>query len=498
MKTSTRSLASVALALPALASANKCKPYVDSESLQALVDIDDLVAGSQKLQDLADAHGGNRAFGSGGHNATVDYLVDTLTALDYYDVVKQPFTELFAAASGGVSINGASVEGNIMTYTPAGQVSGTLVQGNALGCTPGDYPAEAEGRVVIVSRGECAFSQKATSAKSAGAAGLIVYNSEPGPLSATLGSPFGEYAPSIGLSQEEGQRIVALLAEGEVTVDLDIDAIVEERVNYNVIAETKGGDHDNVLIVGGHSDSVQAGPGINDDGSGTIGVLDVAVSLSKFSVKNAVRFAFWGAEEFGKLGSYYYINQLNSSDTELAKMRAYLNFDMIASPNYMYAIYDGDGSAFGLVGPDGSDALEKDFEEFYEEKGLGHVPTEFSGRSDYAAFIENGIPSGGLFTGAEGLKTEAEAALFGGEAGVAYDINYHKVGDDIDNLNLEAYLVNTQCIAHSVAKYAMSWESLPSVDLTKRRWDADRAQFTKRETEHTHAHTGPCGGGVSK
>lgn len=262
MKTNARSLASVALALPALTGATKCKPYVDSESLQALVNIEDLVAGSQKLQDLADAHGGNRAFGSGGHNATVDYLVDTLTALDYYDVVKQPFTELFAAASGGVSINGASVAGTIMTYTPGGQAAGTLVKGNALGCAPGDYPAEAAGKVVIVSRGECPFSQKSTSAKSAGAVGIIVYNNEPGPLSGTLGTPFGNYAPSIGISQEEGQRIVALLAEGEVTVDLDIDAIVEERVNYNVIAETKGGDHDNVLIVGGHSDSVQAGPGI--------------------------------------------------------------------------------------------------------------------------------------------------------------------------------------------------------------------------------------------
>ena len=260
MKTNT--LASVALALPALASASKCKPYVDSESLQALIKIEDLVAGSQKLQDLADAHGGNRAFGSGGHNATVDYIVDTLTALDYYDVVKQPFTELFAAASGGVKINGEAVEGNIMTYTVGGKASGVLVKGNALGCAATDYPAEAAGKVVIVSRGECAFSQKSVAAKAAGAAGIIVYNNAPGPLSGTLGTPFGAYAPSIGISQEEGERIVALMAQGEVTVDLDIDAIVEERVNYNVIAETKGGDHDNVLILGGHSDSVQAGPGI--------------------------------------------------------------------------------------------------------------------------------------------------------------------------------------------------------------------------------------------
>lgn len=329
MKTNTRSLASVALALPALASASKCKPYVDSESLQELVKIEDLVAGSQKLQDFADAHGGNRAFGGGGHNATVDYLYDTLSALDYYDVVKQPFTELFARAEGKVSINDEALTVQPMTYTPGGKASGALVKGNNLGCAASDFPAEVEGKVAIVSRGECAFSQKSTSAKSAGAAGLIVYNNEPGMLSGTFGSPFGEYAPAVGISQEDGQRIVALLEEGEVTVDFDLDALVEERVNYNVIAETKGGDHDNVLILGGHSDSVYAGPGINDDGSGTIGVLNVAINLSKFSIKNAVRFAFWGAEEFGKLGSYYYVKQLNGSDTELAKMRAYLNFDMV-------------------------------------------------------------------------------------------------------------------------------------------------------------------------
>ncbi|KAI9151756.1 aminopeptidase Y [Paramyrothecium foliicola] len=489
--------ASIALALPALASASSCKPYVTTEDLQELVTLDDLLAGSQKLQDFADANGGNRAFGGGGHNATVDWLYDTLEATGYYDVVKQPFTEYFHTASATLDVNGAVDSVSTMTYTPPGTANRPVVAVSNVGCDAADYPAGVSGNIALISRGTCSFGQKALNAKAAGAVAAIIYNNAPGVISATLGTPLLDYAPTVGVSQEDGLAILAATQQGEVTADLVIDAISENRVNYNVIAETKGGDHDNVLVLGGHSDSVYAGPGVNDDGSGTVGVLVVAQALTKFRVKNAVRFAFWGAEEFGKLGSYYYVKQLNHSDTEIAKMRAYLNFDMIASPNYVYGIYDGDGNAFNLTGPPGSGAIEKEFEDFYELNGAAHVPSEFSGRSDYAAFIENGIPSGGLFTGAEVLKTEAEAALFGGEAGVAYDINYHKIGDDINNLNHEAYLLNSKSIANSVAKYAISWDSLAPVNMAERRWNADRAQHFARTGTHSHVHTGPCGGGDS-
>ncbi len=237
--------------------------------------------------------------------------------------------------------------------------------------------------------------------------------------------------------------------------------------------------------------------GTSDDGSGIIGILNVAKHLTKFRVNNAVRFAFWSAEEFGLLGSYFYIKSINGSETELAKVRAYLNFDMIASPNYVYAIYDGDGSAFNVTGPAGSDVIEKDFAAFFASHNTPSVPTEFSGRSDYAGFIENGIPSGGLFTGAEELKTEEEAKLFGGTAGVAYDVNYHKKGDTVENLALDAFLLNTKAIADSVAKYATSFSSLPAVEAKTRRWDADRARMMKRSVSshgHAHTHSGPCGG----
>jgi Zn-dependent M28 family amino/carboxypeptidase len=498
-KMKTNVAAAAALVLPALAGAD-AKPLVSSKALQNKIKLKDLMSGSQKLQDFANANGGTRVFGSGGHNATVDWLVESLEALDYYDVVKQPFTELFATGSAAITVDGAPLEANIMTYTPGGSGTGQLVKANNLGCAAEDYPVETEGNVAFISRGSCTFAQKSISARAAGAIGAIIYNNVPGSLSGTLGDPFQDYAPVVGIAQEDSVPLLEKLGAGEtVTVDFDVDAIVEERVNFNVIAETKGGDHDNVLVIGGHTDSVAAGPGINDDGSGTVGVLRVAEALAKFKINNAVRLGFWSAEEYGLLGSYYYVNSINGSETELAKIRAYLNFDMIASPNYIYGVYDGDGSAFNLTGPPGSAAIEKEFEDFFRNKGANSVPTEFSGRSDYAAFIENGIPSGGLFTGAEQLKTPEEAVLFGGEAGVAYDVNYHLEGDDIANLNKEAYLLNTKAIAHTVATYALSWDTIEDVDLTKRRWAADRAVFAKRTSDgKKHRHSGPCGGADSK
>ena len=136
--------------------------------------------------------------------------------------------------------------------------------------------------------------------------------------------------PASQIKLEDGEKIIALVAGGPVTANFAVHSLEEQRVNYNVIAETKEGDHDNVLVVGAHSDSVKAGPGINDDGSGSIGILEVALNLPKYKINNAVRFGFWGAEEFGKLGSYYYVRQINQTESELAKMRAYLNFDMVS------------------------------------------------------------------------------------------------------------------------------------------------------------------------
>ncbi|KAF2010235.1 Zn-dependent exopeptidase [Aaosphaeria arxii CBS 175.79] len=500
MKTASILAAAAALSAPALGQYNTGhgKKLVTSKALQKLINLDDLLAGSQKLQDFADANGGNRAFGGAGHNATVDWLYKELKKTGYYNVEKQPFVELFSAATVGFTAAGESYAAAYMTYGPSGSVEQTpLVKVANIGCTAEDYPAEVKDKVALISRGECPFAQKATLAKAAGAVGAVIYNNIPGALAGTLGA-VGNYAPTVGVVQETGNALIAALEAGEVLVDLSVDTIEQNRTTYNVIAETKGGDHNNVLVLGGHSDSVFQGPGINDDGSGTIGVFAVAKALTKFNVKNAVRFAFWSAEEFGKLGSFHYLKTLNGSISgsaaEVSKIRAYLNFDMIASPNYVLGIYDGDGNAFNFSGPAGSETIERDFEEFYENKGLPHVPSLFSMRSDYAAFLENGIPSGGLFTGAEELKTEEEAQLFGGEAGVALDANYHQKGDDINNLAHDAYLLNTQSIANSVAKYAVDFKGIPRPNATLRKRSADSVRYLARfDHGSSHNHAAPCG-----
>lgn len=483
---------SIPAALAAIVSSQGLPP-VTTEALQSLISLDVLLSGAKQLQAFADAYpGGNRVFGSPGHNDTVNFLYDTLAATGYYDVEFQEFVELFSGGNASLSTNGEEQEATLMTYTPSGSANASLVAVPNLGCLPEDFPPEAADAVVLISRGECPFAEKATNALSAGAVGAIVYNNVEGPLAGTLGG-VGDYTPIVGIEQAAGEALLALLEAGEeVTVELEVNAILENRTTYNVIAETKGGDHENVIALGAHTDSVEQGPGINDDGSGTIGILHVAIALSNFTVTNAVRFLFWSAEEFGLLGSNYYVSQLNQTASEIAKIRAYLNFDMIASPNYVYAIYDGDGSSFNLTGPPGSAEIEADFQGFYITKGVKYTSTAFDGRSDYGPFLENNIPAGGLFTGAEEVKTEEEAVAFGGTAGVAYDENYHQAGDTFDNLAHDAFLLNTQSIANSIALYATGGglDRIPPVTppTVKRHWQPS-ARKSKRELAHAgHSH----------
>jgi Zn-dependent M28 family amino/carboxypeptidase len=206
--------------------------------------------------------------------------------------------------------------------------------------------------------------------------------------------------------------------------------------------------------VGAHLDSVSAGPGINDNGSGSSTILEIAEEMAELGITNRqqVRFAFWGAEELGLLGSEHYVDQL--SEEELQSIWANLNFDMVGSPNYVRFVYDGDGSAGPPAGPPGSGQIEQVFTQYFASQGLESEPTPFSGRSDYGPFIAVGIPAGGLFSGAEGIKTEEQAAIYGGTAGVAYDPCYHQACDTITNLNTKALFEMGDATAHAVLTLA--------------------------------------------
>lgn len=466
----------------------QAQELVSSEKLQALIDLDELRGGAQQLQNFAYAYPErNRVFGGQGHNDTVNFIAEVLEETGYYDVEIQPFVELFSGGNSSLTISGTKYNASMMTYTPSGMVEASLVLVDNLGCEEGDYPEEIADQVALISRGDCSFAEKNLMAAAAGAAGVIVYNNVEGALAGTLGGASEEYVPIVGTDLASGELLIAAIENGtELNVQLEVNSIQENRTTYNVIAETKSGDKDNVLALGAHTDSVEAGPGINDDGSGVIGILNVAIGLTNFTVNNAVRFCFWSAEEYGLLGSEYYVAQLNKSATDLAKVKAYLNFDMIASPNYAYMIYDGDGSAFNLTGPAGSAEIEYLFEDFYKAAGKPFNATAFDGRSDYGPFLDVGIPSGGIFTGAEVPKTDEGQETWGGVEELAYDENYHQAGDDIFNLALDAFWLNTKLIAHGVATYAESFDSLPPpTSLTKR---ASAVAKSKRQ-----AYNGPHG-----
>jgi Zn-dependent M28 family amino/carboxypeptidase len=224
----------------------------------------------------------------------------------------------------------------------------------------------------------------------------------------------------------------------------------------NLIAESPRGDASNVIMAGAHLDSVNEGPGINDNGSGSSALIEIAEQIAKVKLPNKLRFALWGAEEDGLVGSTEYVTGL--TEDELADIEMYLNFDMIASPNYGLFIYDGDGSGFGLEGPPGSDDIEALFERYYAERDIPSEPTAFDGRSDYQAFILNDVPAGGLFTGAEVPKTAAQRSLWGGTANTPFDPCYHSACDTIDNLSHEALGINADAIAYVIYLYASAKE----------------------------------------
>lgn len=180
----------------------------------------------------------------------------------------------------------------------------------------------------------------------------------------------------------------------------------------------------------------------------------------------------WSAEESGLLGAAYYVSQCTQA--ELDEQRLVLDFDMMASPNFAYQIYDGDGSSYNLSGPAGSAEAEHEFEHYFSKVAkLNFTSIEFDGRSDYGPFLEAGVATGGIACGAEGIKTVEEQAMFGGQAGVAYDINYHGTYDDVHNVNGEAWIEMSRAIAHMTAKYARSWDSLPP-RTTKRSLNSKR------------------------
>jgi Zn-dependent M28 family amino/carboxypeptidase len=418
------------------------------------------------LQAIADANGGHRFSGSPGYDATVDYAVSVFESAGY-NVTVQPFEYLaFISLSPAILEQVAPppagpVPNNIMSYSGSGDVTAPVTAlaappvDDTPGCESTDFAGFPAGNIALISRGVCAFAIKATNAYNAGASGVVIYNNIPGALSGTLGNTFTLDIPVTAVSQAVGQQLAATPG---LVMRLFTETFRGVATTYNVLAESRFGNPDNVVMVGGHLDSVNAGPGINDNGSGSAVILEVAKQMAKVRPFNKVRFALWGAEESGLVGSLFYVNSL--SEAELEKIALYLNFDMISSPNFVRFVYDGDSSHTAGANPPGSGTIEQLFLDYFASLGLPTEPTEIGNRSDHAGFRNAGIPIGGLFTGAEGIKTPEQAALYGGIAGIAYDPCYHQACDTYDNVSLEALDQNSDAVAYATLTYAMNTESI--------------------------------------
>jgi hypothetical protein len=374
------------------------------------------------LQEIADQHGGIRAAGTPGYDASAEYVAKRLREAHWrvqLQPVRFPYFELRSASLsvGGRTLRRAR-DFQVLSYSGAGRASGRLRRLLG-GCASEEYFGLGPRDIPLVSRGQCFFRAKAFTAQAAGARALVVIDDSPtrrGVPSGTLAAP-GVHIPVVLVSSER-------VRDG-AEVSVDVDAITERRLTHNVIAETPGGEG-HVVMAGGHLDSVPGGPGINDNGSGAATLIETAEAIGPDPPGDRVRLGFWGAEELGLLGSRHYVRSL--SREERRRIRAYVNLDMVGSPSAVPELYADGDERLGRVlnraagGP------------------LGEISA--GGSSDHAPFAAAGVPVNGLYTG----STER------GAGGRPRDPCYHLACDTLDNVNRPVLLRMARAAAEAMRR----------------------------------------------
>jgi Zn-dependent M28 family amino/carboxypeptidase len=433
----------------------------------------------QKLQEIADAHDGNRADGSPGYAASVDYVVKALQDKGF-DVQIPEFERLKTLNSGKptVSVGGRAFQvdqASLLSQTPAGGVTGPVLKpARSPGCSAADYPAKvARGGVAVVDDTGCSVVAKQNAATAKGAAALVVISA-----GGRNGSPPGLFEtdyyerlaiPVAVIGADGGAALRRATGPAKVV----LDGRTVRLKSRNIVAQTKTGAAREVVMVGAHLDSVPAGPGINDNGSGVAAVLEMALQMgAEAPVTNAVRFVFWGAEEDRLAGSLDYVFGL--SRDELNDIALYVNLDMIGSPNAGYFTYDGDQSGVANADvsddvPIGSAGLERTLAGYLNLAGKRPADTPLLANTDLSAFLTAGVPVGGVTTGGPQDKTNVQARLWGGKAGEPFDPNYHGPRDTAQAVNLDALTLMASAAAFAVGTYAESIEGANGVPMRDQR-----------------------------
>ncbi|KAK3899164.1 peptidase-like protein [Staphylotrichum tortipilum] len=457
-----------------------------ADKLEADIKTEELQNVLWNLNQIALTHGGNRAFGEPGFKASVDFVLERAQTRfhDQFDTFLQPFNHTYEKTRQ-IKVNGPAGEDVVVVspqYNPATPLPGGVIAAlvdtpvddeRGSGCFADQWEGvDATGKLALVKRGVCAVADKLKLAKAHGALGVIVYNQNPGNaiVVPTLGAEnIGQLIPVGIIPLEVGQAWKTRVAAGEsVKVTLLVDSIFETRETWNIIAETKQGDPDKVIMLGAHLDSVQEGAGINDDGSGSATLLELLTAVRRYNgFPHKIRFAWWGAEESGLVGSLYYTSKL--SEAEADKIKYYFNYDMIGSPYPEYSIATNNNSG---VGP-------QLLEEYLVAQGRQVEFGDFGSGSDFVGFVELGIPSTALHTG----------------AGEPYDPCYHQACDNLNNIDWEALTVNAKAAARALARLATSLEGVGPRQKTSpsRRTRRGVAQSFRRwaavAEEASHGHT---------
>ncbi|MFG2091628.1 MULTISPECIES: M20/M25/M40 family metallo-hydrolase [unclassified Spirillospora] len=434
--------------------------------LAKLVTLKDVEAHLKAFQEIADYNGGHRAAGGAGYDVSVKYVVGRLRKAGFRPKIQKFTYPYWREKSGAVLARTAPSKKSYkrgddfvaLAYSGSGDVTAPVIavdvpargKDGTSGCEKRDFKGFKKGSIALVQRGTCTFESKAAKARAAGASAVVIYNKpgEKGPVNGTVGKP--AKIPVVGPTHKLGAALVKDAKKGRLKLRVKADTVHGKRSSSNVIADTERGRADNVVLLGAHLDSVPDGPGINDNGTGAAALIAIAAKikeLGKGGLRNRVRFAWWGAEEEGLRGSAHYVESL--SDEKRDAIALNLNFDMLGSRNGTRGVYDGDHSTgAGTRAPAGSGAIEKMFRDYFKGRKLPTTESEFNGRSDYGPFVEHGIPAGGMDTGADGVKTAAEAKAFGGKAGKVYDPCYHAKCDRLKNVNLKLLDTNVDGIAH--------------------------------------------------
>jgi Zn-dependent M28 family amino/carboxypeptidase len=464
----------------------------------------DLMAHMQAFQNIADANPGpdrhpSRNSGEPGYKASADYVAKAMRDAGY-DVTIQTYKFFYFAFTALPTFSEVSPSPHAFTLSSewgAGQSMGTAegaqlkpaggivlpptpTSSSTSGCTAGDFSSGGyAGKVALIQRGGCNFGVKVLNAAAAGAVGVVIFNEgNPGRTGLLVG----------GLSDAAGNRIVPTIPVAFTTfavgqtlyteyqagtppvLNLIIKAVVNPNADdYNVIADSKKGDPNHVLVVDAHLDAI-FGAGMLDNASGSAAILDIAQKMKNVAPRNKLRFIWFGGEELGLLGSAYYVNNLTPS--EYSDIGYDLDADVFGTPNYIIGILDPAapdffGRTVSTIFPanvyEPSKVSEQQSIDFFNSAGFNHELFSPVG-TDAFNFNAAGIPASGLLTGQDCCKTQAEVDLFGGHLGnyegniPSFDggcvDNPFRWCDNINNVDPSNFELMSKAFANTVVRMA--------------------------------------------